>query len=194
MPQHARVSSIEAIEAFKNSLVIYLAKAGRLLDEVSEGVVRTRLWLEHDQRLHLENQVRQRTRALDLKQQELFSARFAESDKVMPLQQAAVREAKRAVTEAEEKLARLRHWHRQYDHLVVPVAREADKLREILERDLRQAVHFLVQAVEHLHAYAETRPAGPPAVGGAASLGEGEADGGGRGPESEAEPGGKGAP
>jgi hypothetical protein len=164
MPEHAKVSSIDAIESFKTSLIVYLEKAGRVLDEISDQVVRTRLWLEHDQRLHLENQVRLRTRSLELKQQELFSARFADLHKIMPLHQAAVREAKRALDEAEEKLSRLKHWRRQYDHQVVPLAKDVDKLREVLQRDMRNAVASLAQTVNTLHAYtgAAPVPANPP--------------------------------
>ena len=48
MPQTAKVTSIEAIDAFKASLIVYLEKAGSVLDDVSDDVVRTRIWLQSD--------------------------------------------------------------------------------------------------------------------------------------------------
>jgi len=48
MPERAKVTSLEAIEGFRARLIIYRDKAGRVLDEVSEEVSRTRGWLQGD--------------------------------------------------------------------------------------------------------------------------------------------------
>src|ERR1051325_7567904 len=77
MPQPAQVTSIEAVDGFKASLVVYVEKAGRLLDEVSAAIVRTRIWLETDRLIHGKNQVRRRTRELAQADQELLTARLS---------------------------------------------------------------------------------------------------------------------
>src|SRR2546430_12951766 len=61
MPQPAKVTSIEALDDFKANLIVYLEKAGRLLDEISEDVVRTRIWLETDRQLHWKKLVHHRS-------------------------------------------------------------------------------------------------------------------------------------
>ena len=74
MPERAKVTSLEVIEDFRAKLIIYRDKAGRVLDEVSDEVLRTRLWLEGDRQTHWQNQIRRLTRELEQRQQELFSA------------------------------------------------------------------------------------------------------------------------
>src|SRR5438046_9744601 len=74
MPQRAQVTSVEALEAFRASLIVYLSKARPTLEEVSADVLRTRLWLENEQRTHWENQVRRRHKELEQAQKALFSA------------------------------------------------------------------------------------------------------------------------
>ena len=65
MPEQAHVSSVEALEAFRTSLILYLNKARPTLEEVSSDVLRMKLWLENDQRVHWENQVRRRIKELE---------------------------------------------------------------------------------------------------------------------------------
>src|SRR5260221_13356732 len=77
MPERAHVTSVEVLEAFRASLILYLSKARPTVEEVSAEVLRTRLWLENDQRVLWEGQVRRRTKALEQAQQALSSARMS---------------------------------------------------------------------------------------------------------------------
>ena len=65
MTQKANVTALDALEAFRADLVLYISKARPTLEEVSADVVRARLWLENEQRTHWENQLRRRTRELE---------------------------------------------------------------------------------------------------------------------------------
>ena len=64
MPERAHVTSVDALESFRASLIVYLSKARPTLEEVSADVQRTRGWLEDEQRTHWENELRRRSRAL----------------------------------------------------------------------------------------------------------------------------------
>ena len=64
MPERARVSSLEVIESFRARLIIYREKAGRVLDEVSDDVTRTRLWLQTDRPAHWQEIIRRRGRSV----------------------------------------------------------------------------------------------------------------------------------
>ena len=77
MPERAEVTSVEAIASFRTRLVLYVSKARPALEEVSAEVLRTRLWLQNEQRVLLEGQVRRRERELVEAQQALFSGRMA---------------------------------------------------------------------------------------------------------------------
>ena len=104
MPERAKVTSLEAIEDFRAKLIIYRDKAGRVLDEVSDEVTRTRLWLQSERPAHWQNQIRRCTRELEQRQQELFSAQLSGLRDSSYAQQAAVQKARRAIRDAEEKL------------------------------------------------------------------------------------------
>jgi len=156
MPERAKVTSLEAIENFRARLIIYRDKAGRVLDEVSDGVVRTRLWLETDRPTHWENQIRRLTQELQQRQQELFSAQLSGLSETSSMQQAAVQKARRAIREAEQKMYAANNWRRQFDHKVEPVAHQVEKLRHTLGHELGKAVARINELIKTLGDYAES--------------------------------------
>jgi len=161
MPQSAKVTSIEAIDAFKASLIVYLEKAGCVLDDVSDDVVRTRIWLQSDRQLHWKNQTRQRTRELAQAQQELLTARLSGLPEAIKARQMAVNKARLALREAEGRLACVKQWMRQFDTQVESRAKVVTQLRHSLAHDLRKAVAFLEGAAATLAAYADMAPPAP---------------------------------
>src|SRR2546427_787527 len=103
MAEQAQVTSVEALESFRASLILFLSKARPTLEEVSNEVLRTRLWLQNDQRNYWERQMRLRARELERAKQELFSARLSKLQKATAAQEMALHRAQSAVAEAEEK-------------------------------------------------------------------------------------------
>src|SRR4051812_6471238 len=110
MPERAHVTSSEAIESFRASLIAYLAKARPILEDGADEVSRTRQWLQMDRRMHWEAQVRRRTKIHEQAQQAVFSARLSNLRDTTTAEQAAVLRAKRALNEAEEKLRVVKRW------------------------------------------------------------------------------------
>ena len=161
MPQTARVTSIEAIDAFKASLIVYLEKARGVLDDVSDDVVRTRIWLQSDRQLHWKNQVRLRTQELAQAEQELLTARLSGMPEAIKARQMTVTKARRALREAEERLARAKQWMRQFETQVETRAKVVAQLRHGLVHDMRKAVAFLEGAATSLAAYADIAPPAP---------------------------------
>jgi ABC-type phosphate transport system auxiliary subunit len=180
MPERAHVTSVDALEAFRANLIVYLSKARPTLEEVSADVQRMRSWLEGQQRTYWENELRRRSRAMEEAQAALFSAKLSSFREATALEQMAVQRAKRARDEAEAKLRVLKQWNRVFDNRVDPLVKQMEKLQTVLAQDMVQAVAFLAQAVQTLDAYAEAAP--PTAVPAAAQPQAG-------GPS--AEPGGK---
>ena len=158
MPERARVTSLEVIESFRAKLIIYREKAGRVLDEVNDDVMRTRLWLQAERPAHWQNQIRRLTHELEQRQQELFSAQLSGLRDSSYAQQAAVQKARRAIHDAGEKLKTTKQWHRQYDQRVEPLGRQVEKLRHTLGNDLGQAVAWLNEMTKTLSEYAEILP------------------------------------
>ena len=158
MPQRAHVTSAEALEAFRAKLIVYVGQARSTLEEVSADVLRMRTWIENDQRLHWEREMRRRTRELQEAQQALFSARMSNLRQESSAEQLAVHRAKRSVDEAETKLRIIKHWNRDFDNRVQPLVKQMDKMHTILANDMIQATASLNQAITTLAAYTEVAP------------------------------------
>jgi hypothetical protein len=158
MPQRAIVTSVDALEEFRASLVVYLSKARPALEEESADIMRTRSWLEDEQRLYWESQVRRRAKELEQAQQALFSARISNLREASSAEIMAVNRAKRAFEEAEGKLKTLKHWNREFDHRTQPLVKQMEKLHTVLANDMVQAVAYLTQTINTLDAYAEMAP------------------------------------
>jgi hypothetical protein len=168
MPERAHVTSVDALEAFRSSLIVYLSKARSTLEEVSAEVQRTRGWLENDQRTYWENEMRRRERILEEAQQALFGSRLSPLREVSAAEQMAVQRAKRAVDEADAKLRVLKQWNRVFDNRVDPLVKRMEKLHTVLANDMVKAVAYLAQTITTLDAYADIVP---PAAAGQATPG-----------------------
>ncbi len=169
MATQAKVASIETFEQFRRALIVFLTEARRSLDEVNDGVRRTRSWLEQEQRPHWEGQLRRRQKVLQEKQAELFGAKLSPLRDETAKQQEDVRRARRAVEEAEEKLRNVKRWVRDYDSLVEPMTKRLEGLRFFLDNDMIKALAFLVRAQKNLEGYTQipidggdSAPAAPP--------------------------------
>ena len=178
MPDKAQVTSIEAIGAFRSALINYLAKAKPILEDACDEVFRTREWLEHDRRVHWENQFKKRSRALEEARQALLGAKMSKLRDARTAEQMAVEKAKRAVAEAEEKLRRIRRWTAEFGHHVEVLLKELEQLRVVLSNDMGKAVAHLAQIVKILDSYAGLKPAyvaalSDEASGGATSVEQG---------------------
>jgi len=158
MPQQAQVRSVDALDSFRASLVVYLSQARPALEEVTAEVVRTRVWLETEQRTYWENQVRRRRKELEQAQQALFSARIGNLRHETSAELMAVQRAKRAFDEAETKLRVLKKWNQDFEGRVQPMVKQMEKLHTVLSNDMVKAVAYLAQVLNTLAAYAERHP------------------------------------
>ena len=153
MTPQAHVSSIEALDLFRAQLIVYLEKASGAVNDVADDVMRTRAWLQSDQRMFWEAQVRRRTRELEMTQQELATAQLGSLGEAASARVQAVTKAKRALNDALEKLACVKKWARQYDNEVATLVKQVEKLGGFLAADLRHAVAHLAQVIGTLDAY-----------------------------------------
>jgi len=169
MPERANVTSVEAIKEFRSHLIVYVTKARPALEEVGAEVLRTRLWLQDTQRPYWEGQIKRRAKILEEAQQALFSARLGNLREATSAETAAVTRAKRSLEEAEGKLRITKLWTRDFDNRVEPLAKQLEKLHNILSIDLTKAIASLSETVKTLDAYSEA----PPATGDAIPTGAG---------------------
>jgi len=154
MPEHAHVTSVAAIEEFRANLVVYVSKARPTLEEVHADVLRLRVWLEQDQRRILEGLLNRRGKELEQAQSSLSTARMSIFRGDCSSEQMAVRQARRAVEDAEGKLKRLKLWSREFDNRVEPLAKQLEKLHTVLTHDMGNAIAYLSQTIQTLLNYA----------------------------------------
>ncbi len=158
MADSAKVSSVDAIEAFRASLVLYLAKAKPALEQVSAEVSRTRAWVQTSQRAHWEHELKLRRRKLEEANAELFNARLSQFQNSTLLHTMAVQKAQRAVAEAETKLAMLKKWSRDMESRAEPLLKQIEQFQGYLATELAKGAVHLEQIVKTLDAYTETMP------------------------------------
>ena len=182
MADKAKITSIHALEKFRSALIKYVEKGKASVDEVTSEVQRTKFWLQYDQTSYWRGEHKRRGLFWQEKQQELFSAEISQFSDSSTVQRWAFEEAKRSVDEAEQKVRTVKEWGRRYESIVLPVSKKVDKLSNILDTDMANAIRYLNEVIKALSAYAEVGLSDPAAGGKRspskkASEGEAEAPG-----------------
>jgi hypothetical protein len=149
----AHVTNLEALERFRSSLVLFVERAHFVLDEISEEVKRTRIWLQTEQRMRLAHETKRCERDLEMLEQELFTARLSDLAQKKTGVQMQVNHKRRELRDLETTLRKLTAWSRNFDSTVETEARKVEKLRHHLDTDTIRAIQFLTEAVRQLSAY-----------------------------------------
>jgi hypothetical protein len=165
MAEQAQVTSVDAIEAFRANLVLYLNKTRPAVEQVNAEAMRTRVWVQTTQRQHWENELRLRRRKLEQAKEELFSARLSQFSQSTLLQTMAVQRAERAVEEAEGKLTMLKKWSHEIETRAEPLVKQVDQFQGFLTVELPKAIAQLYHIIKTLDAYTDMLS---PGAGGAA--------------------------
>jgi hypothetical protein len=154
MAEKVQITSVEAIESFRARLIVFLGQARPVLDEVGNELSRTRLWLQNEQRMFWENELRRRERRLGEARQELFTATLSSLPTgTAALLQMTVQRAQRAVQEAEAKLKLLKRWGNELDDRAAPLMKQTEQLHGFLASDMMRAAAYLDQVLKTLDAY-----------------------------------------
>jgi hypothetical protein len=162
MPGQAQITSVEALEAFRADLMVYMSQMQPVIDEVGSEMMRIKFWLENEQRQNLESQTRKRQRRLEEAQAELFNARLSTLQESTILQTMAVQKNQRALQETERKLGLLKKWDRELENLAGPLLKPVDQLRGFLTTEMGKAVAYLNQVIQALEAYKKAAPPAAP--------------------------------
>ncbi|MEI6176752.1 MAG: hypothetical protein WCS43_07665 [Verrucomicrobiota bacterium] len=158
MSEQAKVSSIDALEAFRSDLIQYMEKARVALEDAEGEVRRKRTWLDVDRAGYWTRQLKQRTHRLDQAEAELYNVNLTSPRDSHTVQKMAVARAQRDIHEAEEKLRKLKHWRQTFDNRVTPLLRQMDPMLFIVGQHLPKGVHTLTEMIRTLQTYAEKFP------------------------------------
>ncbi len=153
MSDRAHVTNIEALERYRSSLLLFVERASLILDEVSDEVKRTRIWLQSEQRMKLEHEMKRKQRDLEMLEQEMFTARLSNLQNAKTGLTMQINKRRREMRELETRLRAVAAWLRNYDSAVEPEARKVEKLRHMMDTDTKHALQFLSEAIRNLDAY-----------------------------------------
>ena len=153
MSESAQVTSVDAIEAFRASLMLYLSKARPGIQQVCAEAQHTRIWVQTTQRQYWEHQLKLRYRKLEEAKEALFSARISQFSHSTLLETMAVQRAQRAVAEAETKLALVKKWGGEIENRADPLVKQLDQVHGFLSTDMAEGVVLLGELVKTLDAY-----------------------------------------
>jgi hypothetical protein len=156
MSNQARISSIDALEAFRAELIHYIEKARVALEDMSGEARRTRTWLDVDRTQYWGAQLKKLTKQLDQAEEELYSANLTSPLASNSLQKMAVARARRKLDEAQAKMQVIKHWRQVYDHRTGPLLRQLEPMFFRVGQHLPKAVHSLGESIKSLQAYAES--------------------------------------
>jgi hypothetical protein len=161
MAEQAQVTSVEAIESFRASLILFLSKVRPTLEEVSDEVMRLQAWIQNDQRRFWESELRKRGLKLEEAKQELFNAALSQLQQATALQLMAVQRAQRAVREAEDKLDTVKKWERALEDRTAPLVKQVEEFHGFLITEMGKAIAQLVQIVKTLDTYTKVGKPSP---------------------------------
>jgi capsule polysaccharide export protein KpsE/RkpR len=142
----ANVRSVEALKDFKNALIAYAEEARNALNGVDMEVRRTRDWLDRDQLMYWQTQVKKRNEMVSQARADLFrrqisqgnSGSVSDSD-----QKEALRIAIQRLRNAEEKLAKVKKWGPVLDHAIAEYNSAARPLGDRISGDLVNSLALL---------------------------------------------------
>ena len=165
MSDQVKISSIDALEAFRSDLIQYIAKARVALEDMEGDVRRTQTWLDTDRAQHWGGQIKLWTKNLHQAEQELYSANLTSPQAANAFQKMAVLKAKRKLDEAEDKMRVLKKWRQTFENRATPLLRQLDPMFYLVGQQLPKGVFALGESIKALQAYAEkstpTKPAAP---------------------------------
>jgi hypothetical protein len=168
MQPQAKVSSIDAVDAFRSSLILYLERARHVLDDVQHDITQQRAWLQHDRLPFWKRQVHLFELELAQAEQELLTARLSGQTEAVRDRRRTVERAKAKLDQATETFGHTRRWLSQFDHAVDPQVKRTAPLRQVLDHDLVKAVALLAETMRVLVDYAavSVKPASGTVVAG----------------------------
>jgi len=152
----ANVRSVDALRDFKNALIAYAEEARNALNGVDMEVRRTRDWLDRDQLMYWQTQVKKRNEMVSQARADLFrrqisqgnSGSVSDSD-----QKEALRIAIQRLRNAEEKLAKVKKWSPVLQSAIAEYNSTARPLGDRIAGDLVNSLALLDRMVASLDAY-----------------------------------------
>lgn len=174
----AKVTSVDAIKDFQATLVKFHDAAQNALGEVELEIRRFFNWLEKEQMMHWQRQVKVWTDKVAQAKAELARKKMSGGDGRQPdlsEQKAALRKAEYCLQTAEQKIENIKRWRVQCQRAVEEYMGHGRQLADLLEGNPAPAISFINRVIDRLDAYVTLGP--PPTSGSTMAAGSSADDG-----------------
>jgi hypothetical protein len=163
----ANVRSIHSLHEFRAALVTFREDSNQALAAVEVEIRRMIDWLTHDQLKYWQVESRRREDAVGEARADLNRCLMSTASEGVPScsdQKKALEKAKRRLTEAQEKLEKVKQWSRVVEQEVSEYRGPAQSLNNLLDAGVPQGLALLDRKIAMLEAYADLLPGGQPST------------------------------
>jgi hypothetical protein len=165
MSDSANVRSIEAIAAFRVALTNFSEDARNALGATDMEIRRMRDWLQRDQLVYWQGQIKRRNELLSIARTELHRRRLqaSNSDAISDTEQKEnLRVAQRRLEEAEQKVALIKRLVPVFEHATSEYRSASQPLGDTLTGSLINSLSLLARVVTSLESYLAVAPPSAP--------------------------------
>ncbi|HEY5311701.1 MAG TPA: hypothetical protein VIK18_04255 [Pirellulales bacterium] len=159
----ANVRSIHMLHEFRAAMVSFREDSAQALGAVEVEIRRMVDWLTHDQLKYWQVEIRRREDVVGECRADLNRCLMSTASEGVPScsdQKKALEKAKRRLTEAQEKLEKVKQWSRVVEQEVSEYRGPAQSLSNLLDAGVPQALAMLDRKIAILEAYADMLPGG----------------------------------
>ncbi|MGQ0629327.1 MAG: hypothetical protein ACT4PL_14655 [Phycisphaerales bacterium] len=172
MADRAKVNSVDALKDYRQAVAVFVQEVSNALAEIDADMQRAVGWLRFEM-------LPRWRKELQTRQEQVIAARTERSRKEllsmadMPSlveERKKLDQAKRRVSEAEQKIENVKKWARAIDREVMLAKGQSQSIADAVGRDLPAAILRLTRMIDALEKYAQIAPPaspGRPGPGGA---------------------------
>jgi len=157
MGRAAKVTSIDAVQAFANALRCFQDDASSALENLASEIHRATDWVQHGQKDHWALQIRrgyeQLSEAKANLQRSRVAKRVADHEPSCIEEKKALERAKRRLQLAQEKIETVRHWSYAIDRAIIEYKGCVGQLVTWLDADCPRALAALDRMSRTLESY-----------------------------------------
>ena len=161
MSSQASVRSIDTLKDLRVALALYGEDTLGAIGAVEAEVRRTLRWLQEEQPVYWQNQIKRRREQVSSARAEVFKKNLQKRPDYNPPmseQKENLRKAEASLQDAEKRLAAVKKWQPLFKGAVLEYHASVQRIKDIAAGDVPRAVNLLSRMVDSLEAYLLVTP------------------------------------
>jgi hypothetical protein len=161
MSSQASVKSIDTLKELRVALALYGEDTLGAIGSVDAEVRRTLRWLQEEQPVYWQNQIKRRREEVSSARAEVFKKNLQKRPDYNPPmseQKENLRKAEANLQDAEKRLAAVKKWQPLFKHAVLEYHASVQRIKDIAAGDAPRAVNLLSRMIDALEAYLRVTP------------------------------------